>query len=55
MSKHASIVSYSLSGIGHPLHRSGCVSETVFDLVSWSSLLDLFEIVLCVVPLNEFG
>jgi hypothetical protein len=36
MSKHASSVSYNLSGIGHPPHRSGCVSEAVFDLVSWS-------------------
>ena len=38
MSKHALSVSYSLSGIGHPPHRSSYVSEAVFALVSWSSL-----------------
>jgi hypothetical protein len=38
MLKRASSASYSLSGIGHPSHRRGCVSELVFDLLSWSSL-----------------
>ena len=38
MSKQASTVSYSLSGTGHPPHRSGRVSVADFDLVSWSSL-----------------
>jgi hypothetical protein len=34
MSKHASSVSYSLSGISHPPHMSGCVSGADLDLVS---------------------
>jgi hypothetical protein len=38
MSKHASSVSYSLSGIGPPPHISGCVSATALDLVSKNSL-----------------
>jgi len=55
MSKHASSVSCSLSKIGHPPHRNGCVfcSSHRFGELEFS--LDLFEIMLCVVPLYEFG
>ena len=49
MSKHASSVSYSLSGIDHPHHRSGCASGADFDLVSCSSLCTFLRLccVLC--------
>ena len=53
MSKHASSVSYSLSGIGHPPHKSGCVFGADLDELKFS--LYLFYIVLRVVSLNEFG
>ncbi len=38
MLKHASSASYSLSEIGHPPQRSGCVSGAVFALLSLGSL-----------------
>ena len=49
ISKHASSVSYSLSGIGHPPHRNGCVSGAYLDLVSWSFLCTFLRLccVLC--------
>ena len=49
ISKHIFRVSCSSSGIGHPPHRSGCVSGADFDLVSWSSLWTFLRLccVLC--------
>ena len=51
MSKHASTVSYSLSGIDHPPHRSGCVFGADLDFVSWSSLCTFLSLC-CVLGLR---
>ena len=55
MSKHASSASYSLSGIDHPTHRSGCVSGADSGFGEMKFSLYLFKIVLRVVSLIESG
>jgi hypothetical protein len=39
-------LSYSLSGMGHPPHRSGCVSMMFFALLSRSSLVFFWMVLL---------
>ena len=50
MCKHSSRVSYSLSSIGHPPHKRGCMSSLVFDLQSRSSLR-IFLLMYCLLCL----